>query len=194
MENPIIRSIKAKGFKIAEQVSNRKKGDWLKFAIIFVSIVITVIAAYLIWNNFLNPEAVQRREQEERYNEFFQALSEGENRQREDIYGGVTPQETLDKFVAALEDGDLELASKYFSLTVEGKTDPKWLTALQKTKEEGKIEEIIAILKNAKEDSVSSINAESHAVFATISNQGIAIGRISFSLNEHSNLWKIESI
>lgn len=31
-----------------------------------------------------------------------------------DIYGGKTPQETLDMFIAAVEKGDYELASKYF--------------------------------------------------------------------------------
>jgi hypothetical protein len=191
MENPIIRSIKAKGFKIAEQVSNRKKGDWLKFAIIFVSIVITVIAAYLIWNNFLNPEAVQRREQEERYNEFFQALSEGENRQREDIYGGVTPQETLDKFVAALEDGDLELASKYFSLTIEGKTDPKWLTALQKAEEEGMLNEAIRRMKSSQ---YTGISKSGYAGFDVLAEDGSVLFAMNLTKNPHSNLWKIESI
>lgn len=31
-----------------------------------------------------------------------------------DAYGGKTPQETLDMFIAAVEKGDYELASKYF--------------------------------------------------------------------------------
>ena len=35
---------------------------------------------------------------------------------RNDKYGGKTPEETLDLFVAALEKGDVELASKYFVL------------------------------------------------------------------------------
>lgn len=194
MENPLIRSIKAEGLKFTEKMNNQKKGDWLKFAIILGGIIVAVIAAYLAWNYFFNPEAMERRENEKRYNQFFQALSEGEKKQKEDTYGGKTPEETLNLFINALESDNLELASKYFVLTVEGKTDPKWMEALQKAKTEGKIKTIITILKDAKEDPKSSINIESHAVFATIDNQGIAIGRISFFLNEHSNLWKIESI
>lgn len=35
----------------------------------------------------------------------------------EDIYGGKTPKETLEMFIAAVESGDYDLASKYFVLS-----------------------------------------------------------------------------
>src|SRR3989338_3241881 len=35
---------------------------------------------------------------------------------KNDTYGGKTPEETFDLYLAALKKGDLELASKYFSL------------------------------------------------------------------------------
>lgn len=194
MENPTIRSIKNKGQKFSERMKNNGKGNRLKFTLILATIVIVVITTYLVWDNFLNAEAIERRKQQKMYDEFFQALEEGEQKQREDIYGGTTPQETLDMFVSALEKGDLELASKYFSLTVEGKTDPKWLVALEKAKEEGKIEEIILALKAAKEDKEESINPKIHAIFEAKDNQGELLLDISFLLNENSNLWKIERI
>ena len=35
---------------------------------------------------------------------------------KEDVYGGKTPEETLQMFIEALKKEDIELASKYFSL------------------------------------------------------------------------------
>ena len=194
MDNQIIRSIKAKGERLSERMNNQTKSDRLKFLIILIGIIAVIITAYLVWNSFFNQEARDRRENEKRYNQFFQALSDGENKQREDTYGGKTPQETIDLFVSALEKDDLELASKYFSLTVEGKTDPKWLSILQKGKNEGKITAVVEALKFSVEDKTASINSQNHAIFKTKDNQGNLIIDIGLSLNEFSNIWKIEGI
>lgn len=39
--------------------------------------------------------------------------------QRNDIYGGKTPEETLDLYITALKAGDVELASKYSEISIE---------------------------------------------------------------------------
>jgi len=190
MDNQIIRSIKAKGERFSERMNNQTKSDRLKFLIILIGIIAVIITAYLVWNNFFNQEARERRESEKRYNQFFQALSDGENKQREDTYGGKTPQETIDLFVAALEKDDLELASRYFSLTVEGKTDPKWLPVLQKAKEEGKIIAIVDALKKA----TPAGGWGPYFGFESLNDQKELLINIGLRKNEFSNIWKIESI
>jgi hypothetical protein len=39
--------------------------------------------------------------------------------QKNDIYGGKTPEETLDLYITALKAGDIELASKYWEVSLE---------------------------------------------------------------------------
>lgn len=39
--------------------------------------------------------------------------------QKNDTFGGKTPEETLDLYIAALKAGDIELASKYYVVSVE---------------------------------------------------------------------------
>jgi hypothetical protein len=39
--------------------------------------------------------------------------------QKNDTYGGKTPEETLDLYISALKAGDIELASKYSEISVE---------------------------------------------------------------------------
>ncbi|MFA7581881.1 MAG: hypothetical protein WCX99_03115, partial [Candidatus Paceibacterota bacterium] len=85
---------------------------------------------------------------------------------------------------------DLELASKYFSLTVEGKTDPKWLVALEKAKEEEKIEEIISKIKTAS----PAGGWESYFGFEIKNEKGEIVYDIGLKQNPYSNLWKIERI
>ncbi len=191
MDNQIIRSIKAKGERLSERMNNQTKSDRLKFLLILIGIVAVIITAYLVWNNFFNQEARERRENEKKYDQFFEALSEGENKQREDTYGGKTPQETIDLFVAALEKDDLELASKYFSLTVEGKTDPKWLEILQESKENGLIDKAVKLIKSAE---YAGESMPGYAGFDVLADDGTVMYDIGLRQNQFSNLWKIESI
>jgi len=191
MDNQIIRSIKAKGERLSERMNNQTKSDRLKFLLILIGIVAVIITAYLVWNNFFNQEARERRENEKKYDQFFEALSEGENRQKEDAYGGKTPQETIDLFVAALEKDDLELASKYFSLTVEGKTDPKWLEMLQESRENGLIDKAVELIKSAE---YTGESMPGYAGFDVLAEDGTVQYAIDLVKNEQSSLWKIDSI
>ena len=54
---------------------------------------------------------------------------------REDKYGGKTPEETYDMFLAALSKGDTTLASKYFTI----EDQEKWMRTLSKFKENGSL-------------------------------------------------------
>jgi len=67
-----------------------------------------------------------------------------------DTYGGKTPQETLELFIAAVEKGDYELASKYF---VKSKQEEE-LRALQAA-EKADIDNVIKLMKETENDSGS---------------------------------------
>lgn len=63
-----------------------------------------------------------------------------------DTHGGKTPQETLDMFIKAVEEGDYELASKYFIIAKQ----EEWENGLIKTKEANKIEFLLEKIKETK--------------------------------------------
>ena len=67
-----------------------------------------------------------------------------------DTYGGKTPQETLELFIAAVEKGDYELASRYF---VKSKQEEE-LRALQAA-EKADIDNVIKLMKETENDSGS---------------------------------------
>ncbi|MBI4130673.1 hypothetical protein HY468_05120, partial [Candidatus Roizmanbacteria bacterium] len=78
----------------------------IKFLVWFL-VIVGVGAAVFSYGAYFNPEARERR----MLLEYFDNL---EDEYRNDTYGGATPEETLALFIAALEAGDIELASKYF--------------------------------------------------------------------------------
>jgi len=182
MENPIIRCIKTK----TEGLSGR-----LKFPLILLAIVIVAITAYLVWANFLSPEMRKQKEQERKMEQFLEGMAQIEERYKQDTYGGTTPQETIDMFITALENNDLESASKYFSLNSNGDTDPKWLEMLQEAKNEGRMNQAIELIKSAEYSGESVIGT---AGFDVLGEDGTVWYSIDLIKNDFSNLWKIESI
>lgn len=62
-----------------------------------------------------------------------------------DTYGGKTPQETLGMFIKAVEDGDYELASKYFIIPKQ----EEWRNNLKDSKN---IEEFLSDTRKIKEN------------------------------------------
>ena len=65
---------------------------------------------------------------------------------KNDTYGGKTPEETFDLYLAALKKGDLELASKYFVVEKQG----DWLKTLTEYERESVIKSFIEELENTK--------------------------------------------
>ena len=61
-----------------------------------------------------------------------------------DTYGGKTPQETLKLYIAAVEKGDYELASKYFVVEKQG----EWQSNLLKLASASKLENLLAPLRS----------------------------------------------
>ena len=78
------------------------------------------------------------------FNKDLQAIKkEAERPYLEDIYGGKTPKETLELFIAAIEKEDFNLASKYFILSKQG----EWRDKLVNGKKNNNIEWFITELK-----------------------------------------------
>lgn len=63
-----------------------------------------------------------------------------------DTYGGTTPEETLQLFIAALKQGNTDLAAKYFVLDQQ----KQWRDDLAKIKEKGLLNDMIRDLERKK--------------------------------------------
>ncbi len=97
-----------------------------------------------------------------------------------DTYGGKTPQETLDMFIKAVEEGDYELASKYFIIPKQ----EEWEVELLEINKVDKINVFIEPIK--KERSVKGILSKDEDSYS-IYGQHV----INF-LKYPSGNWKIE--
>lgn len=99
-----------------------------------------------------------------------------------DTYGGKTPQETLDMFIAAVEKGDYELASKYFVMVRQ----KEWGVELKNIKEVNKIDLFLKPIKEAKNSNGEySDDKQSYSIYEPIS--------VDF-IHYPSGIWKISEI
>jgi hypothetical protein len=94
-------------------------------------------------------------------------------------------------FITALENDDLESASKYFSLNSNGDTDPKWLEMLQEAKNEERMDKAIELIKSAE---YAGSSMSGYAGFNVLNEDGTIMYNISLRQNNYSSLWKIEDI
>ncbi|MEK7480570.1 MAG: hypothetical protein AAB604_00520, partial [Patescibacteria group bacterium] len=69
-------------------------------------------------------------------------------RYTEDTFGGATPEETLELFIAALEAGNIDLASKYFV----AEKQEEWKKNLENIKANNVLENMISDLKRAERE------------------------------------------
>lgn len=156
------------------------KFSYWKFVAAFTAIMIVVAGGYFIWSKFFKYDVNKAyKEQEAKYIAAMTA----------DTYGGKTPQETLDMFVAALRKGDVELASKYFLLD-ENASREKWAVLLTDIKNRGHLQNLADdISMKATPGNIVSENEFGYILF----NGDMTVGlQIDMRLNEYSKLWKIE--
>ena len=170
---------------VGEELTSEGWRRYTKVMGFFLGIIVLVYGGYWVWENYLNPapggaDDIRRLEE---------GLKQMEEDQRNDTYGGKTPQETLDLFIAALEAGDVDLASKYFLLNEHRE---EWREGLEQAKAEGRIDEIVSTVRNMKPSSrdTSSKNVVEFSIIEDGATQHAAI----LMLNEFSGLWKIESL
>lgn len=180
--------------RLAERLSDFKSvftGSWMKRAAVLSACVVLLLGGFLLWNNVLSPDARKGREDAQKIVEFINNVEFAKERQRNDTFGGKTPEETLQLFIAALEADDLELASKYFVLNALGERDSKWLDGLTEAKELGNISRLIGDLKKAERVSYSESLGSS---VLSVKNNGLEIGSILLERNSFSGLWKISGL
>lgn len=109
-----------------------------------------------------------------------------------DVYGGTTPEETLQLFIAALRESDMDLASKYFVLDDNGKRDI-WLEALQHVEQEDQVAQLIEILENVQPNPGDSTHPGDFK-YVILDDIGLVKATINLELNEKTGVWKIESM
>lgn len=123
---------------------------------------------------------------------FEQAMKEYNKTLEEDTYGGKTPQETLDMFISALEQGDIDLAAKYFVLD-ENLSRKQWEDGLKKAEQESKISEIISLCRKFKPALTQSWVTTTYE-FVILGEDGVADYIMQMEFNNYSGVWKIESM
>ena len=166
--------------------------NFWKFLIGFLAIMVLVGGGYFVWERYLSPQAKANRETQKNYEKYLTWQKNYEKAMTEDTFGGKTPEETLQMFIEALKKEDIELASKYFILEDDGQPDPKWKEGLIKTKETGKLLEVIGLLSKAKSD-LEAISNKEDFKFATYENSKLK-AYINLEFNKYSGVWKIESL
>lgn len=117
-----------------------------KFTLGFVGLFLFVFTTIVSWKAFqlyVGQQAVERLAQK-----MAQEEQEIIEKRKADIFGGKTPQETLNLYIKAVEKGDYELASKY--LVIEKQENE--IQQLNALKEKNNLVSFIALMKQASMD------------------------------------------
>lgn len=126
---------------------------------------------------------------------------------QQDTYGGKTPQETYQMYGQALQEGDIELASKYYWWKEQEKE------RLKKLKEEGRLQEYVDGLPEwkemqeeeywdpdgkrytwkgfSKETIIEKLPRGDGTFIEVVIPPGEYTREITFHLNHYANIWKI---
>ena len=142
--------------------------------------LLIISASLILWmlTITLSPEARQAREARA-------VLEQIQEEYIGDTFGGQTPEETLELFIAALEDGDIELASKYFL----PEDREKIMNDIKSTEEAGKLSAAIERFKNLR---LSSKNNK-RAFFKISDENGMTEFQATLDKNPNG-VWKISDI
>ena len=141
-------------------------------AIVMGSIVIAFIAVYF------SPESKQEK--------YLKTLQE---QYANDTYGGETPEETLELFIQALEEGNVELASKYFVVEKQ----EEGLSDLSIAMKKNNLARYLDILNNSDRSVTMYDNKTRYEIdFFDENKQQIHIE--VFTLNTQTDKWKIEEL
>jgi len=158
-------------FLIDEQKQKIKRG--LKFAvIIFISFAVLV----LILSNLYS--YLEKKKQEK-------LIKELQKPYLEDTYGGKTPEETLELFIQALKEGNIDLASKYFIIEKQ----EEWRDLLNEINKGNDIDQFISELELPKE------KEEMEPLVGFVIRNKNGTSKYSIRLIKYlSNVWKITEI
>src|SRR3989344_4978769 len=152
--------------------TSKKMALWF-LGIIGVGVVVWLGALYL------NPEERAKRDAL-KYFEDLQAQYET------DTYGGATPEETLQLFIAALEAGGIELASKYFLPDERGETKQDLVKAQE---QQGGFNGLVSRIKDLNK-TTGTYDVNTTAFFTTLGGDGVVRFQVVLTKNQN-NVWKI---
>ncbi len=160
-----------------------KKINWRQFGRHWIVVfILAILAAFVIWG-MLGAGPWLKKLQDWREARALQ--SKLEELYRNDKYGGKTPEETFDMFIAALEKGDIELASKYFVIEKQ----ESWKQSLIAIKSQPAIyNEMLAEMKFARANSRKDTGTNS--VWFSYTIPGERIGE-QLVFEKIFNRWKI---
>jgi hypothetical protein len=175
-----------------QEEKREKRASFLRFYKEFLFLVVLGFSIYIFWKGVVrqpSPIEVNVREYERLEAEYKAAM-------KADTYGGATPEETLELFIDALREGDVDLAGKYFALDTNEQGDSyltrgKNMEYLELAQKEKKIEELINFLENAKP---AGSSMEGYFGFEFFDDNGEFLADLGMRLNTHSGVWKITSL
>ncbi len=168
---------------MADGQPKSKKNSKRIFIAVFLFLIFVILAGYWIWFYYYSPYAVIGQN----VRKYERAIKQMEEDLKADIYGGKTPEQTLQMFVEALTKEDIELASKYFALGGPLSRE-EWK---QKIKKETK--ELIDIVSRAVPTSGQEPSERSFW-FSVYDNKGETEQLIEMFFNTWSGVWKIQSL
>jgi len=113
-------------------------------------------------------------------------VQEWERSYREDTVGGTTPEETLQLFIAALKNDDLDLASRYFVVDKQG----EWKKELSLIREKGLIDEMVKDLYKLDKKYPLVEGKNDRFIFEAVNNRGELILQADIGRGS-SGVWKI---
>ncbi len=103
----------------------------------------------------------------------------------EDTYGGATPKETLDLFIAAVEKEDFDLASKYFVISRQG----EWRDVLKNAEQAEKIDDFLKPVKD-ESDKLKSVEPLWEKAENYVSGDSVLFEFVKYP----KGIWKIKEI
>jgi len=166
---------------------------WRRVLIVFGIVILAAGGVFAFI--YFNPEAHREREEAEDTRRFLNNLEALKQESARDIYGGQTPEETLNLFIAALRSGDVVAAAKFF----EGEPDfetghlswKKFEEGLKKIQTRGNLARFADDLEGY--DEISSSSPSDAWVFYK-NEDGERDGELHMTVNVNSGIWKIGNI
>lgn len=153
-------------------------------------IILMVGGGYWTWDRFFSSIGKERRFADEQMRTYEQKEKAYVAAMTADTYGGKTPKETLDLFVAALEKGDIDLASKYFLLD-ENLSHEKILNQLRDIKNKNLASVMVKDFKTAEPYKSLYENNQQFVIYNSGKTNSLILNMF---LNKYSGLWKIERL
>lgn len=167
---------------------NEKIYKFIKLIVIVLVLIIIAVSGYFIGGAI--KYYLDIRKSDKAVDHFQSSLEEP---YKNDTYGGKTPEETWAMFLDALKKGDVDLASKYFSVNKQ----KDWHKILQDTKESNRLNAIIEDLYKLRKENKDSLQQDRAYYYYPVKDEQtnkIYNNQVVFYLNPYTKVWKIVSL